>query len=52
MGNWRDERNKAPLNLIKTELLIYVNLNIDWKDDMQLFSSDNDLLKVAKSNEK
>lgn len=51
-SKWRDERNKASLNLIKNELLIYFNLNIDCKDAVQLFSSDNYLLKVAKSNEK
>lgn len=38
---WRDERNKASLNLIKNELFIYLNLNIDCQDAVKLFSSDN-----------
>lgn len=51
-SKWRDERNKASLNLIKNELLIYFNLNIDCKDALQLFSSDNHLIQLAKSNKK
>ena len=49
---WRDERNKASLNLIKNELFIYLNLNIDCQDAVKLFSSDNYLLNIAKSNKK
>lgn len=49
---WRDERNKASLNLIKNELLIYFNLNIDCKDAVQLFSRDPNLIQTAKSNKK
>lgn len=49
---WRDERNKASLNLIKNELLIYFNLNIDCKDAVQCFSRDTYLIQSAKSNKK
>lgn len=51
-SKWRDERNKASLNLIKYELLIYFNLNIDCKDAVQVFSSDNNLIMLAKHNKK
>lgn len=49
---WREERNKASLNLIKNELLIYLNLNIDCKDDVEVFKKDKHLLNIAKSNKK
>lgn len=51
-SKWRDERNKASLNLIKNELLIYFNLNIDCKDAVQMFSQDANLIQTAKSNKK
>lgn len=51
-SNWRDERNKAHLNLNKIKLLIYFNLNIECKETVQMFSSDNYLFKVPKRNEK
>ena len=52
ISKWRDERNKASLNLIKNELLIYFNLNIDCKDAVQLFNEDTNLIQTAKSNKK
>lgn len=51
-SKWRDERNKASLNLIKNELLIYFNLNLDCKDAVQFFSKDSNLIQTAKSNKK
>lgn len=49
---WREERNKASLNLIKNKLLIYFNINIDCKDAVEVFKKDKHLLNIAKSNKK
>lgn len=49
---WRDERNRANLNLIKNELLIYCNLDLDCNDSYNVFLNDAKLLKDAKSSKK
>lgn len=49
---WRDERNKASLNLIKNELFIYLNLSIKCSEALKVFSNEDYLLKIAKSNKK
>ena len=49
---WRDERNKASLNLIRNELFIYFNMNIDCNDAMDIFQNNKNLLCNAKSNRK
>ena len=51
-SKWRDERNRASLNLIKIELLVYFNLNIECKDALELLSKDTNLIQTAKSNKK
>lgn len=51
-AKWRDERNRASLNLIKNELFIYFNLNIDCKDAVKTFFDNKYLLDVARSNKK
>ena len=49
---WRDERNKASLNLIKNELFIYFNMNIECNDAIKIFQNNKMLLCTAKSNAK
>lgn len=51
-SKWRDERNRASLNLIKNELFIYFNLKIECKEGLELFRKDSNLIKTAQSNKK
>lgn len=49
---WREERNRAKLELIKNELFIFINLNIECEKAFNTFILDKKLLKDAKSAKK
>lgn len=49
---WRDERNRSSINLIKNELFIYLNLNLDCKISFETFKNNQKLLACAKSTKK
>ena len=40
---WRYDRNKASLNLIKNELFIYFNMNIECNDAIETFQNNKNL---------
>ena len=45
-ARWRDERNKASINLMKNELFIYFDLSIDCNDaSMSLVKTENYFLR-------
>lgn len=49
---WRDERNRAQINLINNELLITLNLNFSCNEALDIFVNDTKLLKCAENNSK
>ena len=49
---WREERNRASINLIKNELLIYFNMDLNCSDSYNYFKNSKTLLTKAKSNNK
>lgn len=49
---WREERNRASLKLIKNELLIYINLELECSDSYNSFKNNEKLLCAAKSTKK
>lgn len=49
---WREERNRASLKLIKNELLIYINLELECLDSYNFFKNNEKLLCAAKSTKK
>jgi hypothetical protein len=49
---WREERNRADINLIKNELLIYANLDHECSESFTHFMSNKKLLKTAQSQNK
>lgn len=50
---WREERNKASIELIKNELIIYFNLNISCLEFYEKKNKNNiELFRAAKSNTK
>lgn len=49
---WRDERNRCSVNLIKSELIVAINSNMNCKDFLNDIKNNEKLLKAAKSNEK
>ncbi|KAG6438962.1 hypothetical protein O3G_MSEX000365 [Manduca sexta] len=49
---WREERNRASINLIKNELFIYLNLNDDCQTSFETFKNNKRLLTSAKSTQK
>lgn len=51
-AKWRDDRNKASINLIKNELLIYFNFNFDCNEAYDVFKNDCKLVSCARSSKK
>lgn len=49
---WREERNRASINLIKNELLIYFNIDLNCSDAYNYFKNNRTLMAKAKSNNK
>ena len=49
---WREERNRACINLIKNELLIYFNMDLNCSDSYNYFKNSKTLLTKARSNNK
>lgn len=49
---WREERNRASINLLKNELFIYLNLDLDCNTSYQTFKDNQKLLTCAKSTTK
>lgn len=51
-AKWQEDRNKASINLIKNELLIYFNFSYDCDEAYQVFKKDFKLISCAKSSKK
>jgi hypothetical protein len=49
---WREERNRASINLIKNEVLIYFNMDLTCSDSHNYFENNKTLLAKNKSNNK
>ena len=49
---WWEERNKASIHLIKNELIIYLNLDLNCDTSYETFKDNQKLLTCAKSTKK
>lgn len=49
---WRDERNRATLNLIKCELMVFFNLKIDCNEAYERFLKNKNVIIKAQSSKK
>ena len=49
---WGDERNKPTIKLIKNELLIYINMNIQCRDSYSYFVENSFLILKARTSNK
>ena len=51
-AKWRDDRNRSSVDLIKSELLVYFNINVKCTEVHDFFLKNKTLIEKSKSQNK